>query len=417
MQRVAQVGLVFPILVNGFQPSHVESLGLRDTVCTQRPVRKVADTSCKSLIQGQPSSYSSLTSQVGSSFLVPITFIGFGFALIARRKWQHAPARGRTTEAAAVVLRAKPKDKAYESKTGLMNDKDKVRMSQIENLVLDDEEFPDLLDIPIQAPESAAVEMSNGLEFEFVPPPSTRYSDVRKDLPSVPFLSEPGYRAFAGNTAGDLGFDPAGLCLDLKKFVYYREAEIKHGRLAMIAAIAWPLVEIEEPIISQRYRLPDVLAESGGKFLPVFSGGLEDKFLEALLELMIFVGASFELVRENGKAPGDMGADPFKLANWKPPSFVQNLLPEGRRWMPEGEIVHGRLAMMVLVYDLIEETQSDDNLEEGRELLFARFEKALFSWEYWAGIIPSNGEMAEVVDLVAPDVTLFADYARPLDGL
>ena len=47
-------------------------------------------------------------------------------------------------------------------------------------------------------------------------------------------------------------------------FAYYREAEIKHGRLAMLAAVAWPTQEIINPILTESFRLKDVLAASNG---------------------------------------------------------------------------------------------------------------------------------------------------------
>ena len=51
---------------------------------------------------------------------------------------------------------------------------------------------------------------------------------------------------------GDRNFDP----LSLRKrfpdsFIAFREAEIKHGRLAMLAAVAWPLQEILHPCVPQ----------------------------------------------------------------------------------------------------------------------------------------------------------------------
>ena len=36
-----------------------------------------------------------------------------------------------------------------------------------------------------------------------------------------------------GKLAGDKGFDPAGFATSTEKLRIYREAELKHGRLAM----------------------------------------------------------------------------------------------------------------------------------------------------------------------------------------
>merc|ERR1719456_2048038 len=44
--------------------------------------------------------------------------------------------------------------------------------------------------------------------------------------------------------AGDMGFDPLQLSDSPDKLAWYREAEIKHSRLAMLAAFGWPVSEI-----------------------------------------------------------------------------------------------------------------------------------------------------------------------------
>lgn len=54
---------------------------------------------------------------------------------------------------------------------------------------------------------------------------------------AVPFLPKPA--ALTGTLPGDVGFDPLGLSnnFDLK---WMREAELKHGRLAMLATVGAP---------------------------------------------------------------------------------------------------------------------------------------------------------------------------------
>merc|ERR1712216_339482 len=43
---------------------------------------------------------------------------------------------------------------------------------------------------------------------------------------------------------GNKGFDPVGFATSLKTLKAYREAELKHGRLAMLAALGWPVSEL-----------------------------------------------------------------------------------------------------------------------------------------------------------------------------
>merc|ERR1719407_199903 len=44
--------------------------------------------------------------------------------------------------------------------------------------------------------------------------------------------------------AGDMNFDPLQLADSPGKLAWFREAEIKHARLAMLAAFGWPVSEI-----------------------------------------------------------------------------------------------------------------------------------------------------------------------------
>lgn len=94
---------------------------------------------------------------------------------------------------------------------------------------------------------------------------------------------------------GDVGFDPLGLAkfdpfgskppksddelLDTK-----REAELTHGRYAMLAAIAYPLQEAIDPILSKALGLPNVLPL--GKLSPsLVNGGLTAPTVIAFLGL------------------------------------------------------------------------------------------------------------------------------------
>ena len=61
-------------------------------------------------------------------------------------------------------------------------------------------------------------------------------NDATQNLPkmstSIPFLSRPD--PLTGELAGDVGFDPLGLAKNREGLFEYREAEIKHARLAML---------------------------------------------------------------------------------------------------------------------------------------------------------------------------------------
>ena len=44
--------------------------------------------------------------------------------------------------------------------------------------------------------------------------------------------------------AGDMSFDPLMISDTPEQLAWYREAEVKHARLAMLAAFGWPISEI-----------------------------------------------------------------------------------------------------------------------------------------------------------------------------
>ena len=58
---------------------------------------------------------------------------------------------------------------------------------------------------------------------------------------SLPFVDSPGY--LDGVLPGDVGFDPLGFA-DKTNLASMREAEVRHGRLAMVATWGWPVAEL-----------------------------------------------------------------------------------------------------------------------------------------------------------------------------
>merc|ERR1711990_1405146 len=65
--------------------------------------------------------------------------------------------------------------------------------------------------------------------------------------------------------AGDAGFDPLQLADTPDSLAWYREAEVKHARLAMLAAFGWPVSEVTN--------FGDLLT-SGGRAPSLLNGGL-----------------------------------------------------------------------------------------------------------------------------------------------
>jgi hypothetical protein len=70
-------------------------------------------------------------------------------------------------------------------------------------------------------------------------PPTPEVVEPVSKLPTMsqalPFLTRPA--ALDGTLAGDVGFDPLGFSKSREDLMNFREAEIKHARLAMLVSV------------------------------------------------------------------------------------------------------------------------------------------------------------------------------------
>lgn len=138
---------------------------------------------------------------------------------------------------------------------------------------------------------------------------------------------------------GDYGFDPLGLGTD-ETFMPFREAEIKHGRLAMLAAVAWPLQEIFHPVLvdaarSSNFLAPffvrDVLAESAGKSPSLLNGGLEQIEVLPSLSLAVFAASVLELRDVRARAEAGLAFNVRRAAGREPTRGDAHLLRVSHR--------------------------------------------------------------------------------------
>jgi len=164
---------------------------------------------------------------------------------------------------------------------------------------------------------------------------------------------------------GDVGFDPLGLAnFDLsaesatdkmRSAAYvmrdYRDAELKHGRLAMLAAVAWPLQEKLNPLLAAKYRMPNLVAETGGLSPSVLNGGLEQGIIPSsivtfavLISLVEAQGLRIKKAQGDSWFPGDYGT--ARIAERGTEQFFS---------LASGEIWNGRIAMLAILAYVVQE--------------------------------------------------------------
>ena len=124
---------------------------------------------------------------------------------------------------------------------------------------------------------------------------------------------------------------------------FYREVELKHGRIAMLAALGFPLAEI--PVFGQ---VPSYVAFQQSElqtFWPALVGAI------AIVEVFSIIPA-FENPNIEGWAirsdhvAGDYGFDPLGLKPTEPAELLE---------MQNKELNNGRLAMIAIAGMVVQE--------------------------------------------------------------
>lgn len=164
---------------------------------------------------------------------------------------------------------------------------------------------------------------------------------LRLKSESIPFMDVPNF--LDGSMAGDVGFDPLGFADSEENLRSYREAEIKHARLAMLAAAGWPMSELFnrkianvlslDPVVDATNRVPSVLNGGLGKVSATY--WISCVALAAAVELFTMFSAS----KQKDYFPGNLGFDLFGLYPTD---------KKGQQWMQTAEIKNGRLAMVAI---------------------------------------------------------------------
>jgi len=146
---------------------------------------------------------------------------------------------------------------------------------------------------------------------------------------SIPFLTTP--EKLDGSMAGDMGFDPMGLSdiqYDLK---YARWAELKHGRICMLAVTG---------MVWQEYgpHLPGAAYATRDPWEAISSAGFGSNF-QIFLAIGVVELMNWEKTFGEGD-PGDIGWTGGLLKKMDAPALLKRQTQE---------IVHSRLAMIAFI--------------------------------------------------------------------
>jgi len=160
---------------------------------------------------------------------------------------------------------------------------------------------------------------------EALPPP------IAKNSQALPFLDYPpnleGY-------IGDVGFDPFRFS-DFVPVDFLREAELKHGRIAMLAWIGFISVDLGFRI----YPLPEAyqgLTSVTAHDALIEQGAMSQIFLWVSVLEVVSTVAVTQMLGGSGRDPGDFGLDPLKFC----------VDPVKKKELQLQEIKNGRLAML-----------------------------------------------------------------------
>merc|ERR1719359_1069692 len=145
---------------------------------------------------------------------------------------------------------------------------------------------------------------------------------------AFPFLERP--EKLDGSMVGDAGFDPLRLSEVQVDLNYARGAEVKHGRVAMLATVGF---------LGQEYvQLPGVDYSNPKPLTAPWTVPWA-----ANLQILLLAGA-LELATADktyGETPWDLGFDPLAFQEGKSKAEMDRLML--------GELTNGRLAMMAFV--------------------------------------------------------------------
>jgi len=191
---------------------------------------------------------------------------------------------------------------------------------------------------------------------------------------SMPFMVRPA--ALTGTLAGDVGFDPFGFAKSEQDLMNYREAEIKHARLAMLAAAGWPISELADkkiaamlnmaPVLDGDDRVPSILNGGLGKVSPLYWIGC----IAAAAAIDLY-GTVKAQKNADGYFPGNLGFDPFGV-------YPKDAASQ--KSMQLAEIKNGRLAMIAVTAFAVQEAVTKLGVVDETPIFFKPLSIALHEY-------------------------------------
>mmetsp|Transcript_13666 Transcript_13666/g.34365 ORF Transcript_13666/g.34365 Transcript_13666/m.34365 type:complete len:200 (-) Transcript_13666:195-794(-) len=152
---------------------------------------------------------------------------------------------------------------------------------------------------------------------------------------AIPFLVRP--EKLDGSMPGDMGFDPMRLSDIQTDLRYARWAEIKHGRICMLAIVGMLVQQSGVHFPGEAYTNTDIFGAIGQ-----VGWGVN---IQILLTIGVIEASNFYKHYDDETIPGNI--------EWGS-SVLTDLSPEDQAWRQEQEIVHGRLAMIAFVGAMVQ---------------------------------------------------------------
>ena len=152
---------------------------------------------------------------------------------------------------------------------------------------------------------------------------------------AVPFVEA---NPVIANLPASVGFDPLMLA-NAQTVGWMQEAELKHGRVCMLAVLGWVSVDLgfHFPLTSFGFETDTFAGVSSlaAHDVAVKTGDMFRLFLYVALAETLSFGKTIEMVMGGKKVPGDLGFDPLNFKGGESYAKLQ-----------VNEIKNGRLAMI-----------------------------------------------------------------------